>query len=332
MTTVFRIHLLLPVAAFMLAPAAIAQNAQIPVAIPAQNNAGFKTGPVMPVGLSVPARLINNPLVRAGSGDKQIRINIRFVMLDPETRRGMYARLGAKRLKTVGSQVPRLQAIPEADFSETRGTQMIAKSSRVTTCILEDAELAEIMRDVAGSAGSNITRAPSIVLIDGQETEMTDLVQRPFLVDLQRQETDQGVDVNSVVQVLNEGMTTHLAAATTPSGRIHLVSRLMFEKIVSVEGEEVFGVRDEPVTIQDPVHQRKIVHATENLEAGQTLLVDPYVKHETKISTTTGVPILSSIPYLAKSFTNTTRASVEQQMIVLIQPFVEAEVESNIER
>jgi type II secretory pathway component GspD/PulD (secretin) len=244
----------------------------------------------------------------------------------------MYGRLGAKRLKTVGSQVPRLQAIPEADVSETRGTQMIAKSSRVTTCILEDAELAQIMRDVAGSAGSNITRAPSIVLIDGQETEMTDLVQRPFLVDLQPQRTEQGSEVKSVVQVLNEGMTTHLSAASTPSGRIHLVSRLTFEKIVSVEAEEVFGIRDEPTTIQDPVHQRKVVHATENLEVGQTLLVDPYVKHETKVSTTTGVPILRNIPYLAKSFTNTTVSPVEQQMIVLIQPSMEAEVASNVER
>jgi hypothetical protein len=300
-----------------------AQNAPIPVTIQ-EPASGFKTGPVIPVGLSVPNRLMNGP--RVPSVEKHIRINIRYALLDRQTRGQLYQRLGADRLKTIGSQVPNLQEDPAAaELADTRGTEFIAKSTRVTTCTLNGAELEQLLSDVAASSASQVTRAPSLVLIDGQDSEVTDLVQRPFVVDLQRQATAEKEAVESVVQVLNEGISIQLNASLTPSQRFHVISKITFEKLLDVETEEVFGIRDEPMTVQVPVHQRKTVSATENLQLGQTLLVDPYVKHEGQTSQTTGVPILSSIPYISKSFTNTQTVPLTQHMIVLIQPLFEAQ-------
>ncbi len=310
------------VACLVFSAVSSAQNVPIPVTIEPQ--AGFNNGPVLPVGLSVPARMMNGP--RIPSVEKQIRINIRYVLLDPETRKQIYQRLGAERLTTVGGQVPNLQTDHAgAESADTRGTEIIAKSSRVTTSILSAEDLKRILQDVASSAGSQITRAPSIVLIDGQETDVTDLVQRPFVVDLQRQTIGKQPAVNSVVQVLNEGISIHLSASLTPSQRIHVVSEIIFEKVLDVETEEVFGISEDATTVQVPVHQRKTVNATENLQIGETLLVDAYVKHESQKMQTTGVPVLSSLPYISKSFTNTEAIRVQQQMIILIQPTIEAE-------
>ncbi len=317
-------------ASLAFAASSSAQNALIPATLP-EPAGGFSTGPVMPASLSVPARMLNGP--RIATSEKQIRINIRYVMLDSETRKQIYQRLGTQRLKTVGGKVPS----PQADFAGTdsadnRGTEFIAKSTHVTTCVLNADDMRQILTDVASAGDSKITRAPSIVLIDGQDTAITDLVQRPFVVDLQRQLTDEGPAVNSVVQVLSEGISIHLNAALTPSQRIHVVSDIVVEKVVDVQAEEVFGIGDEAINVQVPVHQRKTVRATENLQAGETLLVDPYVKHEERKTITTGIPILSSIPYISESFTNTESVSVQQQMILLIEPMIEAETAAPLPR
>lgn len=277
----------------------------------------------MPVGLSVPARMMHGPRVR--SAEKQIRVNLRYVLVDAESRAKMYQYLGRERLKTVGSRVPNLHPdYSEAESADTRGTELISKSSHVTTCLLANDDMRHILKAVQENPYSGITRAPSIVLIDGQDTEVTDLVQRPFVVDLQRQETGGNASVNSVVQVLNEGVTVNVSASLTPSQRVHVRSKIVFEKIVDVETEEVFGISDEATAVQVPVHQRKSVEAIENLELGQTLLIDPYVKQDSVHAQTRNVPVLSNIPFLGDSFKSDETVNVTQHMIVLIQPDLEA--------
>lgn len=311
-------------ATIFLPSAVVAQTAPIPVTVD-QAEGGFKTGPVMPVGLSMPAWQLKGD--RFPSAEKQIRVKIRYVMLDPATRKEVYARLGWERLKTFGSKVPLLHSDhDQVGTADTSGTEAIAKSSRVTTCVLSGDEATELLQDVASKTHCNVTRAPSIVLIDGQDTSVTDLVQRPFVVNLESETTDLGPAVNSVMQVLNEGISVQLNASVTPSGRIHVASNIILEKILDVETEEVYGVGKEPMQVQVPVHHRKVVRATENLQAGETLLVDPYVQHQSQVSQTTSVPILSEIPYLSDSFKNTELVDIDQHMVVLIEPSMEAAV------
>jgi type II secretory pathway component GspD/PulD (secretin) len=86
------------------------------------------------------------------------------------------------------------------------------------------------------------------------------------------------------------------------------------------------------MTVQVPVQQRKVVSAIENLEIGQTLLIDPYVKHESQKQQVTGIPILSSIPYISESFTSRETVSLQQQMLVLIEPVMEAAPRPSLSR
>lgn len=282
--------------------------------------AGFNRGPVMPTGLSVPARMANRPQVP--SGEKQIRINLRYIMLDTETRRAMYKRLGAEKLKTTGNKVPVSSQHANPIAGDVSGQELIAKSSHVTTCVLAADEVEEIVGDIVGRGTCSVIQVPSVILINGQEAQITDLIQRPFVVDLHRQTTDVGPAYNTITQVLDEGTSIELTAKLTPTGQIRLESGLRLTKIIGLETEEVFGVADHETKVQVPIHQQKTLHVTENLVIGQTLMIDPYVKHEAARTVETGVPMFSKVPYVKKMFVNKSKGTVQQHMIVTLEPTI----------
>ena len=284
---------------------------------------GFNEGPIVPVGMSTPARW--NDRINIASSEKQIRVNIRYVMLDVETRRAIYKRLGTDAVKTVGNKVPKVQPLPN-NHANAAGREYLLKSSHVTTAVLDKEELQDILEDVSKTASSTITRVPSVILVSGQQAEVTDLVQRPFLVDLQRQKNDKGEALlDTITQVLDEGTSVSLKATITPSERIHLNSEIKISKITGVETEEVFGIAETETKLQVPIQQQKVVMATENLELGQTLMIDPYVKHTQTRTIETATP-LSGLPFVGDAFKNKQRATINQQLVVLLTPIVERDL------
>ena len=306
--------------------ASLKQGTQVAPAVQPAGGAGFNTGPVMPTGLSVPAHAKNRP--QFASGDKQVRINVRYIMLDNATRAAMYERLGHQNLKTFGSKVP-ITDVELGDDVNASGSEVVGKSSHITTCILENTDVAEILKDVSASVGSNLSRAPSVILVDGQNANVTDLVQRPFLVDLKRQDTAQGAVLNTVTQVLDEGTSIKLKAQIKPPGRIDLSSELRISKLMGVEMQQIFGVYPKTTKVQVPVHQQVVAQVNENLAVGQSLLIDPYVKHETLITVDADVPVLSGVPYVKKLFKNKSGAKVQQNFIVLLEPMIEKPKQSS---
>jgi hypothetical protein len=218
----------------------------------------------------------------------------------------------------------------QADQSPLRSAQQIHSPSRVTTCVLNESDTDAIMKKAFESVSSDVVRSPSVMLLDGKQAEMNDVVQRPFLVDMQQD----GSLMKPIVHVIDEGTRLRLLAnlsgpaeESPPSSDtdppIRLSSELLISRILDVKTEQVFGLKDEPFTVQIPVHQVTSAFASQRLSKGQTLLVDPHVTMTKSVHRESKVPMLGRIPYLGRSFKNTSVGTVEQHMLMLLQPSIE---------
>ena len=90
-----------------------------------------------------------------------------------------------------------------------------------------------------------------------------------------------------------------------------------------MQSDQVFGLKDEPLTVQIPVHQVTAAIASQQLAKGQTLLVDPHVTRTKSVEQKSEVPVLGKIPYVGRSFKHTAVGTVEQHMLMLLQPSIE---------
>lgn len=264
------------------------------------------------------------------SSGTQIRVSVQYLLVDEATRTEIYADLPSTAIKT-SVLVPGASQSQDlwANQSPIRSAQQINAPARVTSCVLDETQTSAIMRKALDSASSDILRSPSVMLLDGKQAEMNDVVQRPFIVDMQQED---GL-LQPVTQVIDEGTRLRLLAivtgateSTPPASSeqsIRLSSELVVSRILDVKAEPVFGLTDEPPTVQIPVHQVTSAIASERLAQGQTLLVDPHVIKTKSVRLETAVPVLAKIPYVGRTFTNTAVSHVDQHMLMLLRPSIE---------
>ena len=260
----------------------------------------------------------------------QIRVSVQYLMVDDETRKAIYADLPSTAIKT-SMMIPRTgeSADLRDDPSPLRSSQQIVAPSRVTSCVLDESDTAAVMKKAFESTSSDIMRSPSVMLLDGKQAEMNDVVQRPFMVDMQQ---ESGL-VKPIVHVIDEGTRLRLLATRVakdpadPSAgpSIRLASELVISRILDVKSEQVFGIVDDSPTVQVPHHQVTSAVASQNLAKGQTLLVDPHVI-KTKSFQQESTSVLGRIPYVGRTFKNSTVGSVDQHMLMLLLPSIEENV------
>ena len=283
----------------------------------------------LPLATSTPWEGIAYARYQASSGT-QIRVSVQYLMVDEVTRTAIYADLESTTIKT-SVLVPGTADSADLQTNESplRSSQQINAPSRVTTCVLSDSDTAAIMKKAIESESSDVTRSPSVMLLDGKQAEMNDVVQRPFVVDMQQD----GSRMKPIVHVIDEGTRLRLLAnlmapAEDPSSAendqpIYLSSELVISRVLDVRSDKVFGLDDEPLAVQIPVHQVTAAIASQRLAKGQTLLVDPHVTRTKSVQRKSEVPVLGKIPYVGRSFTNTATGTVEQHMLMLLQPSIE---------
>lgn len=262
----------------------------------------------------------------SASEGMQVLVTVQYLMVDSKTREEIYA--GFDRESIVSSlQPPHSHEGP--DLSQTLPrvsmTQTIHAPARVTSYTLSSTEFKDVIDKAIASADSEVNVAPKVILLDGNHVEMTDLVQRPFVIDFQA--SDQSVE--PVAHVLDEGTRLRMVAnisdaATGDPPSIELQCELTVMRILDVMTDTVFGIADEALTAQVPVQQVTTASASQRLAAGQTLLIDPHISKARTLGPDVGNPILNKLPYLNKTFRNSGPKMVEQHMILLLQPSIES--------
>ncbi len=313
------------VAIFLAVPATAQEPAAIQIPT---SNRQFVVGPkVAPVSLTTPARVLNQP--RVASAEPQIRINIRYLMVDDATREAIYQELADQNLKTkmqgIADREPESPLATDATVLES--SQAIFTTSCVTSCVLGAEETRFVIDSVSQSVESHISMAPSLILVDGQEGQMNDIVQRPFVAGIQSsnlpkqalasQENNTSNTPN--VQVLDEGSALRVLAISGQSNDVHLSTEIATTKILGVETQRVFGVGQNS-TMQVPQQQVEKAFAAERLQFGQTLLVDPYISQSGEVRVERGVPMLGKIPYINRAFKNIAVARTKLNMMVILEP------------
>lgn len=257
---------------------------------------------------------------------RQIRVTVKFLMLDDQTRKDIYQQLDHASIKTTCSKLsesPVPSTTPQG-VSSAECSEVIDTTSHVSTCVLEQASSDRILAMIEESPTSLLGKTPSILLLEGREAEYSDIIQRPFVVNIERTESGP----NPVFKVLDEGTKIHLRAKLSDSSpdtaqRIQLEGAFKWHKILDVKSREIFGIDEASATVQLPAHVTKTVSAAAELAEGQSLLVDPYIQQITVHSTESGVPVLRKLPYLSRSFKNVAAATVEQHVMILLKPAIE---------
>jgi Bacterial type II and III secretion system protein len=254
----------------------------------------------------------------------QIRVTVQYLQVDKETRAAIYSSLSQDSLKS-SIHVPataETTALVEHSPGAACQSQTVAPG-RITTCVLNEADSSAIMQRVKASLASEVSRAPNLILLDGKEAELNDLVQRPFVVDMQ----PDGDIIKPVVNVLAEGTRLRLLAGlgVVPDGSegIQLTAEVQISRILDVGKSEVYGLSEEPMTVQVPLHHIGTSSVQEVLAKGQAILIDPHLTRTSMIQSNAKVPLLGKLPIVGRSFNNVSAASVEQNLLVILQPAIE---------
>ncbi len=266
----------------------------------------------------------------------QIRVSIRYLMVDEQTRSQIYASVDPasiiNRSQTLSSPRDERQSEPEATSQPLELTESMAASSdhqfrapgRVTTCLLNQLQADSIVEIARSSDLNEVSDAPTVILIDGKEAEMNDVVQHPMVVDIQA-----NADlVSPTVKVFEEGLRMRMKASLggrrdTREGLL-LSCEVNTSQTLDVKQHKIYGVQSEPVTVQVPIHVVSSARASTRMAAGQTLMIDPHHNRESSVRRQTGVPVLTRLPYVGRSFKNVSAEPVNRWMIVLLEPSLEA--------
>ncbi len=256
----------------------------------------------------------------------QIRVKVQYLFVDSETRAAIYKGLDRESIVSSVQTPPAVAKISlEESMSPVASLQQIQAPSQVTTYTLSETEFAEALKKAVDSPTSQLNAAPKIILLDGNEVEMTDLVQRPFVIDFQLD----GETVKPSVHVLEDGTRLRLVGHLTDPAAglnqdINLTCELTVMRILDVKADEVFGIREEPLTVHVPFQQITSAVATRQLAPGQALLIDPHVSQSLSVQADQGVPIVNKIPYVSRLFKNVSTGTVQQHLMLVLQPSVEA--------
>jgi hypothetical protein len=267
---------------------------------------------------------------RRDANRTQIRVSVQYVMVDDATRSAIYEEVDASAIKNI-LQVPETADSVGLDStpSPIAASQQIRSPSRVTTCVLHEPDVALVLQKATQSPSSNVSSAPSVILLDGKEAEMNDVIQHPLVIDI----AEEGGLLKPLVHSFDDGIRLRMLA-TLPNATpepdsegdpppIELTCEIIASQLLDVKTDQVFGVQDQPLTVQVPIHQVTTALASQLLAPGQTLLIDPHVTKTLSVRSESAVPLIERIPYVGRSFKNVAVAEVEQHMIMLFQPSIE---------
>ena len=258
------------------------------------------------------------------SQSRQLRMRVQFLEVDQATREAIYAGLGSDVLFTSTNLPPTNPQESDSDTVDdfpTRSDSLTRSAALVTQAVLNTAEVAGILKMTEASSNSIIADAPNLLLLNDNKVDLTDMIQRPYIVNHEKQ----GETIQPVLQHIDEGTRLGIIARVTsspgdPLQNFELGCELVSRRVTKTRTDFVFGLGAKPLKVQIPHLQVTTARATAALSAGQTLLVDPHVTSTRMFRSETSVPFLGKLPYVGRSFKNVAVTAHDQHLIVLLHP------------
>lgn len=270
---------------------------------------------------TIASRVLNHSISREVK--EQIRFDVQFLRVDGATREKIYRLADPDSLKTAIAPVVDSTSANADDGLEPELTShhRTTTASVVSTGILDEENLAAVMKHVSESETSAVTVRPTIIAIDGQVAGIQQRVQRPFLSQVKEVVAGDENGIESEIQVLNEGtdlcVQGDLKEGDLKSGAIHVRAKLQHSRVTDVKEHKVYGIGESVKTIQVPSHEVKMVTASQLVTQGQTLILDPHFQSVIQPDENeTGIPV----PYADRVFKAKQPEPVVANLVILITP------------
>lgn len=276
-----------------------------------QIHLGFSAPPVMPAGLTTPARMMMSRDLR---GDRQqVTISLKVLKVDEPTREAIYGLLSPNDVSmTFQEPVDFAAALSGLPIEGQSTATTVQAPSRVATCGISPELIAKIHKIVHDSDASSISTSPGVIALDGQIVEIQDRHQRPFAIDgyIFKSEQNEGTFTPNV-HVFTTGTSIQMTATITESDDIDLATRIISQSVSAGKDELVYGVAKKPFRVQTPTQVTRTSTARFSAAPGRTFLIDPYQTQTVAITKETGV-----------LFKNKSRSNTELNVMYLLQPSI----------
>lgn len=212
--------------------------------------------------------------------------------------------------------------------------------------ILSDIEMFFFLQAAQGDQRTSVLQAPRVTMFDGQQANITDQIQRPFVVSLIPVVGDFAVGQQPVIVVINEGTTLNVQSVVSQDKRfVRLTLNPTFSRIDRVEqftfqgtttsktgsaiidpatGRPTTTRNNEEIettgtTVQQPVLATTSVNTTVSVPDGGTILLGG-IKRMSEGRIERGIPILSKIPYVNRLFKNTAIGRQTSTLMLTVTP------------
>ena len=218
--------------------------------------------------------------------------------------------------------------------------------------ILSDIEVFFLLQAVKGSTRATVTEAPTVVMFNGQSASVNDTQSRPFVTSVAPVVGDFAVAHQPVITILPDGTNLNVTASVSNDRRSVTMSLVpFFTEVTEVEtftftgttrtevatdsllddlldtldpltaddDDDEIATISEGVTIQLPVLAQTSVNTVVSVPDGGTILMGG-IKRMRETRTERGVPMLSSIPYVNRLFTNVGTARETTNLMMMVTP------------
>ena len=228
----------------------------------------------------------------------------------------------------------------------------VASAANFGFAILSDIEVFFLLQAAKGSTRASVTEAPTVVLFNGQSASVNDTQQRPFVTSVTPVVGDFAVAHQPIITILPDGTNMNVTATVSADRRsVNMALVPFFSEVTEVttftftgtttteistnsllddlldnldptnadaSNDEIQTV-SEGVTIQLPVLATTSVNTVVSVPDGGTILMGG-IKRMRETRDERGVPMLSSIPYINRLFTNVGTSRETTNLMLMVTP------------
>lgn len=204
------------------------------------------------------------------SGMGQISIEVRFVELSADIIARSNITWNELEADVAPSTPVQLENLSDSKEPVIQSSAIIEEYFPVRVTTLSENQVRQFIRATQSDARSNIVFAPKVTLFNGQRATISDLVQRPFVIGLKKQEDEQ---LQPRIKTIDEGRNLTLRTVVSASGdEVNLKGLFELSQIVDVN---LFTtpVAGKEAVIQIPRVHRQRISVASQLKDQQCLLI-----------------------------------------------------------
>ncbi len=252
------------------------------------------------------------------------------------------------------------QAVPGTALAGTAATAGL----NLGFAILSDIEVFFLLQAAKGDTRANTTQAPTVTMFNGQSATVFSGAQVPFVTSITPVVGDFAAAQQPIITILPEGTQLNVQAVASADRRfVRMTLVPFFSQISSVEEFTFDGSRtvrqgggttlegildaiagtdsaladgeleivDSGTTVQLPVFENTTVQTTVSVPDGGTVLLGG-IKTLTESRVESGIPFLSSIPYVNRLFKNVGIGRETESSMLMVSPRIIIQEEEEVKQ